>query len=85
MLKNRLSQTFFASLVNFYIAEAFETLASYFTDFWMTASGSSVIETAFCERGKNHKFENFKTIPLLNSQEPLFQWGRVLFYLLIVL
>ena len=61
MLKKRL-RCFLASLVNFYIATAFETLANYFINFWMTASGSFIIETAFCERDKNHKFDNFKTI-----------------------
>ena len=62
MLKKRL-RCFLASFVNFYIATAFETLANYFTNFWMTASGSFIIETAFCERDKNHKFGNFKTMP----------------------
>ena len=52
--KKRLSQAgFFASLVNFYIAIAFETLANYFTNIWMTASESFIIETTFCERDKN--------------------------------
>ena len=73
MLKKRLSQAFFESLThNFYIVTAFETLANYFTNSWMTASGSLIIETAFCERDENHKFENFKTITLLNSWESIF-------------
>ena len=50
-------------LKNFYIATAFEALANNFTNFWMTASGNCIIEPAFCERDKNHKFDNFKTIP----------------------
>ena len=28
----------------------------------MTASRFFIIEPAFCERDKNHKFDNFKTI-----------------------
>ena len=57
MLKKRLSQVdFFASLVNFYIA-------NYFTNFQMTASGTFIIKRTFCEREKDHKFDNFKTVP----------------------
>ena len=29
----------------------------------MTASRFFIIEPAFCKRDKNHKFDNFKTIP----------------------
>ena len=35
----------------------------------MTASRLFIIEPAFCERDKNHKFDNLK---LLNSQESIF-------------
>ena len=30
----------------------------------MTASRFCIIEPAFCERDKNHKFDNFKTVKL---------------------
>ena len=52
MLKKRL-RYFLASFVNFYIATAFETLANYFTDFWMTASGSFITETALRDKTIN--------------------------------
>ena len=60
-------------LNNFYIATAFEDLANNFTNFWMTDSGNCIIEPAFCERDKNHKFDNFKTIPSSNSGNLVFK------------
>ena len=66
--RKRQSQAFF-----FFFCKSCEFLHSYsfwdsyFTNFWMTASESFIIETAFCERDKN-----FNTIPPLNSQESLF-------------
>ena len=45
MLKKRLHLTcFLASSANFYITTAFETLANYFTNFWMSASRSFILE-----------------------------------------
>ena len=35
--------------------------ANCFLNFWMTASRLFIVETAFCERDKNHKLDNFKT------------------------
>ena len=58
LLKKRL-QRFLASFVNFYITTAFETLQIVLDDCFR----SFTIESAFCERDKNHKFDNFKTIP----------------------
>ena len=53
---------FLESFVNFYITTASETFCQLSTSFWMTASRFFFIEQAFCERDKNHKFDNFKTI-----------------------
>ena len=62
MLKKRL-RCFLASFVNFHIATAFETLANYFTNVWMTASGSFITETAFCERDKTINLTILKLCP----------------------
>ena len=35
--------------------------ANYSTNFWTTASRFYIIEPAFCEHDKNHKFDSFKT------------------------
>ena len=36
---------------------------NYSTNFWMTASRFFIIEPDFCERDKDHKFDNLKLYP----------------------
>ena len=62
MLKKTLSQAFsykFCELLRKRLL--LRLFANYSTDFWLTASRFFIIELAFCERDKDHKFENFKT------------------------
>ena len=62
MLKKRLYlRRFLASFVNFCITTAFEIFCELFLNFWMTTPRIFIVEPTFCERYKNHKFDNFKT------------------------
>ena len=59
MLKKRLYiRRFYARFVNFYTTTAFET----FCELYYKYLDLDFIEPAFCERDKNHKFFNFKTV-----------------------
>ena len=46
--------------------------ANYSSNFWMAAFRFFIIEPAFYERDKNHKFENFKTHKNLFFNETAF-------------
>ena len=59
--------------VNLYIRRLLRLFANYSTNFWTTASRFFIIEPAFCEHDKNHKFDNSKT------QKNLF-FNEVAFY-----
>ena len=59
-----LSQVFSYNFCEFLHNDGFwGFFSNYFTNLWMPASRFFVVEPAFCERDKNHKFDNFKTIP----------------------
>ena len=49
--------------------------ASYSTNFWTTASRFFIIEPAFCEHDKNHKFDNSKTHKNLFFNEVAFYFS----------
>ena len=44
-----------------YLSRFLVSFSNYSTNFWMTASRFFIVEPAFCESDKNHKFDNSKT------------------------
>ena len=58
--------------------------ANYSTNFWTTASRFFMIEPAFCERDKNHKFDNFETHKNLFFNEAAFYFIWLLYCIKIV-
>ena len=63
MLKKTSSQAFSCKFCEFLHNDGFCDLWNFSSNFWMTASRFFNIEATFCERDKNHKFDNFEIIP----------------------
>ena len=62
--KETLFQAFSYMFCEFWRKRLFLRLfANYSSNFWITASRFFILEPAFCESDKNHKFDNFKSIP----------------------
>ena len=68
-----LSQVFSYNFCEFLHNDSFwGFFSNYFTNLWMPASRFFVVEPAFCERDKNHKFDNFKAHKNLLFNEVVF-------------